>query len=249
MLFGRFGKHIREQNWFAVAIDFLIVVFGVFIGFQLDNWNEARKNRAEEHQYLLRLYDDMSATIEQTKSSIAFMRKNADRAGVVLRDLKACRIPDVDGVDFANGLYQLGKLYAPILVRGTIDELQSTGKMFILRDVGLRRQINETVQTYEDLLNVWPQALGRLNSKVSYVDRVVAYRIEGPHDGGIDIALADVEFDLDSLCTDRRFYTAVAAVRNYSYDIVVWHQDLLVQYKDFQAYLAEELNLPSQRQT
>jgi hypothetical protein len=27
-------KHVQDQNWFAVGIDFLIVVTGVFIGIQ-----------------------------------------------------------------------------------------------------------------------------------------------------------------------------------------------------------------------
>ena len=35
MLLRRITKHITEQNWFAVFIDFLIVVVGVFIGIQV----------------------------------------------------------------------------------------------------------------------------------------------------------------------------------------------------------------------
>lgn len=37
-------KHIREQNWFAVALDFFIVVVGILIAFQITNWNEARQD-------------------------------------------------------------------------------------------------------------------------------------------------------------------------------------------------------------
>ena len=36
-------KHIREQNWFAVALDFFIVVVGILIAFQITNWNEKSK--------------------------------------------------------------------------------------------------------------------------------------------------------------------------------------------------------------
>lgn len=32
MLFRRISKHVKDQNWIAVGIDFLIVVFGVWIG-------------------------------------------------------------------------------------------------------------------------------------------------------------------------------------------------------------------------
>lgn len=45
MLLRRITKHITDQNWFAVFIDFLIVVVvGLFIGLQVNNWNENRKN-------------------------------------------------------------------------------------------------------------------------------------------------------------------------------------------------------------
>jgi hypothetical protein len=35
MLLRSIKKHLKDQKWFAVAIDFIIVVFGVFIGIQL----------------------------------------------------------------------------------------------------------------------------------------------------------------------------------------------------------------------
>ena len=52
MLFRRISKHVKEQNWFAVALDFVIVVFGVYIGIQLGNWNEERADQARSQQYL-----------------------------------------------------------------------------------------------------------------------------------------------------------------------------------------------------
>ena len=39
-------EHVKAQNWTAVAIDFVIVVVGVFIGIQGSNWNDARQEAA-----------------------------------------------------------------------------------------------------------------------------------------------------------------------------------------------------------
>ncbi len=41
-LLGRITHHLRTQNWTAVVIEFVVVVVGVFLGFQLNNWNEER---------------------------------------------------------------------------------------------------------------------------------------------------------------------------------------------------------------
>ena len=45
MILQRLATAIRKQDWFTVIIETLIVVFGVFIGLQVNNWNEARKDR------------------------------------------------------------------------------------------------------------------------------------------------------------------------------------------------------------
>ncbi|MEM8984104.1 MAG: hypothetical protein AAGC71_13820 [Pseudomonadota bacterium] len=55
MLLRRITKHVKDQNWFAVGIDFVIVVIGVFIGIQVANWNDARTNKADLLNSLQRL--------------------------------------------------------------------------------------------------------------------------------------------------------------------------------------------------
>ena len=39
---GRIASHLRRQQWTAVAIEFVVVVCGVLLGLQLNNWNEDR---------------------------------------------------------------------------------------------------------------------------------------------------------------------------------------------------------------
>jgi len=39
MILRRLTKHVKDQNWFAVTLDFIIVVTGVFLGIQIGNWN------------------------------------------------------------------------------------------------------------------------------------------------------------------------------------------------------------------
>lgn len=55
MILRRITEHVRTQNWFAVGIDFLIVIVGVFIGIQVSNWNDARAEKAREALLLIDL--------------------------------------------------------------------------------------------------------------------------------------------------------------------------------------------------
>lgn len=46
MILRRITQHVKEQNWFAVVLDFFIVVAGILIAFQVTNWNEQRQSKA-----------------------------------------------------------------------------------------------------------------------------------------------------------------------------------------------------------
>ena len=59
MILRRITEHVKAQNWTAVALDFLIVVVGVFIGLQVANWNDARGDRARRVQVTQTLLTDL----------------------------------------------------------------------------------------------------------------------------------------------------------------------------------------------
>ena len=42
MILRRLSDAFRKQDWFTVAVEILIVLLGVFLGLQVNNWNEAR---------------------------------------------------------------------------------------------------------------------------------------------------------------------------------------------------------------
>jgi len=59
MLLRRITKHVKDQNWFAVGLDFFIVVFGVFVGLQVQQWALERQRQNSEGQYLMRLHGEV----------------------------------------------------------------------------------------------------------------------------------------------------------------------------------------------
>src|SRR4051812_5033543 len=59
MVLRRVVEHAKTQNWFAVTLDFFIVVVGVFVGIEVANWNQARQDRHEERRYYGQLLVDL----------------------------------------------------------------------------------------------------------------------------------------------------------------------------------------------
>jgi len=241
MLLRRITKHVRDQNWFAVVLDFLVVVVGIFVGLQVDNWNEDRKSRAEERNYLQRLSEDAVGSMESGEFFRNFIVRSADRAGVVLHALDTCSLDPESRIDFASGLYHLGKLFPPYLISGTIDELRSTGKLAILQSTDLRDRLNTTIREYERFSMVFNDARERTLPHIEYVDSVVIYRINDPQIGGVDLTWDEIDVDFNRLCNDPRFYSAVASVRNYSYDVAAWHDETVAAISRLRSAIETEL--------
>ena len=59
MLLRRVIKHVRNQEWTAIGIDFLIVVVGVFVGLQVSNWSAARDTDRQSAVFTERLTADL----------------------------------------------------------------------------------------------------------------------------------------------------------------------------------------------
>ena len=86
MLLRRITKHVNDQNWLAVGIDFVIVVIGVFIGIQVANWNDARNDAEREQQVLLELLDDLRQDSLQLASASEAAQLTIDAANIVLEE-------------------------------------------------------------------------------------------------------------------------------------------------------------------
>lgn len=74
MVIRRIREHVAAQNWFAVAIDLAIVVVGVFLGTQANNWNAARIEAEQGRSYRARLIDELDFNARQYRVQIAYYR-------------------------------------------------------------------------------------------------------------------------------------------------------------------------------
>lgn len=76
MILRRITQHVKEQNWFAVALDFFIVVVGILIAFQITNWNDAKKERNLEAAYTERLHKEV-IDLESVRNGMVVSREQA----------------------------------------------------------------------------------------------------------------------------------------------------------------------------
>ncbi|OLF81166.1 hypothetical protein AWH62_00370 [Maricaulis sp. W15] len=63
MILSRIARALKDQNWLAVGIEFVIVILGVVIGFQVTAWNADRAEQDVITRQLHEVRDDIRADI------------------------------------------------------------------------------------------------------------------------------------------------------------------------------------------
>jgi hypothetical protein len=149
MIPRRVAEHAKAQNWFAVTLDFFIVVMGVFIGIEVANWNQARQDRQEERRYYGQLLVDLRADLD----ALAFAQKRAgtfDKAAELVIDrLGGKAPPHASPGQMATAIHHAGWIFIPKASRGTYDELVSTGNLGLLRNSRLKSEIANYYATFD----------------------------------------------------------------------------------------------------
>lgn len=141
MILRRVAEHTKAQNWFAVTLDFLIVVVGVFIGIEVANLNEARQDRQEERRYYGQLLVDLKADLESLARAERLADRHDQAAQLVLDRLGGKVPPQVSLGRLATAIHLAGFINIPRASRGTYEELISTGNIGLLRNSQLKSQI------------------------------------------------------------------------------------------------------------
>lgn len=83
MILRRLTANLRAQNWTAIAIEFLIVVLGVFIGTQVANWNQARLEKQATNRMLDQLRPELRnqlAFFDSARTYYSITRRYAAQA-------------------------------------------------------------------------------------------------------------------------------------------------------------------------
>ena len=139
MVIRRIREHAETHNWFAVAIDLVIVVLGVFLGMQVNNWNETRSQRGAAAEYRRQIIDDLKDNEADMASRGAYYRKVRDHALSLLAALDARSGPR--GEDFVIDSYQASQVWLRPLVRTGYDEMTGAGLTHYIGDRALRSRL------------------------------------------------------------------------------------------------------------
>lgn len=144
MVIRRIREHVAAQNWFAVGIDVVIVVVGVFIGIQVANWNQARIDRGEAAEYRLQLIENLRINEADIAARANYYRQIRGHAVAALdallgRDMRP-------GNQFLIDAYQSSQGWFRPLQQPAYDELIDNSVRRNVGDSSVRSQISAYFQ-------------------------------------------------------------------------------------------------------
>ena len=143
MILQRLATSIRKQDWFTVLVETLIVVLGVFLGLQVNNWNAARADKAAGADYLARIAEDIRSDDVRLAEALQIWREDGKQASRIVRFLEGDSAETLTDWDAFKIIYY-GAGWTPFKPnRVTYDELISTGQFGLVGDQALRREIGD----------------------------------------------------------------------------------------------------------
>ena len=168
-----------RPNWRLLLGEFVVIVLGVLIALWVDQLREARVNAELEVEYLQSLVTDLDADLVQFDSTEAWMRRSEAAAATVLA-LYEGSPPTDDVADLVAAVETAGWQYFPSITRNTIDDLNSTGNLRLIRDPAVRRAIADYYTGIENQLvpiaavrnRIWDQYDARVGNVLGPGERL-----------------------------------------------------------------------------
>lgn len=247
MLLRRVISHVKTENWFAVCVDFVIVVLGVFLGIQFANSNEVRQDRAQETLVLERLRADFRDINSQLDDAIRIHSENIDGLQVVIAALESGNLASRDEVQFQDGLLRVTTFHPGPGRAAVYTEILSSGQVRLIKDEDLRtalgrydEDVSESGNLFLHIRNVQTVSLPAFQKYF-----VLADNIKDPDTGRYKVARI-AEYDFDAMIADPDFIFAARALRQSQLYYYQNHWHLMEQVREIQQQLGNRQIDPSQ---
>ena len=144
MILDSLASGLKQRDWGKVLLEILIVVVGIFIGLQVDDWNRSRIDRLDIAEYLQRIQKDLNRDADFYSFLADEARYKRDGLAALKRILGEDGLPDEDPHSFFELVEDTSSIgwEFPEVQNVTFLDLQSSGKLALIKDVELRRQLS-----------------------------------------------------------------------------------------------------------
>jgi hypothetical protein len=207
MLFRRISKHVTDQNWFAVFLDFFIVVVGILIAFQITNWNERRVESADKVEILQRLNEDFNNILTYADRGLEMHANNVTSAA---RLINGARSKQFNEENLHTDIIAVTDAYTPVGPSSTYKELVAAGRLSLISNNSLLQEL----KFYDDYITIVNDNYSELFHQLSSVRNLLlsAQRLKISETATIDFNSdgSDIKsVDREQMINNPKIHTAL----------------------------------------
>lgn len=156
MIVKRFAGALRRQDWAAVAIEFLLVVLGILIAFQINEWSTERQSRSERDAASERLLAEAEQNVAYVRLGLSLQEKSIADLSYALGQVQDGEWRTADQQRMIRGLQSV-KMALPLSPPSAVyDDLIMSGIFGKIGDIRLRSAIAKyraTLDFHREVIN------------------------------------------------------------------------------------------------
>ena len=241
----KFFRHIRHtlinQNkmgkYFKYAIgEILLVMIGILLALQVNNWNESNRLLETQKVYLEQLLNDVIYMNEGYEKRLTEAKYSLNEALAGLKYLEQCDDNDSNKEYFDNMLLSHQVLSAFYSVQDTYDEMLSANVLSSLKNQELKNSIKD-LYTSLDFSNNF---ISYFRAELGRASEIIWKRVSFTYDS---LNQQKVSYKLAGLCNDIEFKNALVEVIDSRTDYLGDFERLLRKIKRLRNDLEKELNI------
>jgi len=188
-------KENKTVNYFKYAIgEIALIVIGILIALQIDNWNQQRQDRILEEDYYCQFLEDLNQDAIQLDEQVKYTQERLHHANKMLGLLQKGNSDLAEILEHIKGA--VSKTDATMMPNmNAFEDLKSSGNLRLITDKKIKNQLTKYYANEQGLLNIINRnaisITTRFKEKTDRINNGWVYLIESQN--GFDSTLVKVE--------------------------------------------------------
>lgn len=208
MIVKGFTESLRRQDWTAVAIEFLLVLLGVLLAFQINEWAAERADQRTRSEAMQRLMLEAEDTVSFFRLGVKTQAELNDDLSYALSNVQSGRWRYADRERMSQVLWRASSMVTPAPPSSVYDDLVSSGTFGRIGDP----QMRTTVARYYSTLGFHRESVEYIRSNLPSLREVDAlkFTFDPAAPGRVRLAVDFAKLEKDTTALEALAFVAGA---------------------------------------
>lgn len=203
MILKRFSEALRRQDWAMIAIEFALVVVGVLLAFQINEWAGERASAGERQLSAERLLEEAELTVAYNRQAVDYERHVLEGLSFASARIGTKAWQEAEEKRMTDGLAAARSMVALAPPSSVYEDVVSSGELNKIGTAATRAAISR----YRATLSFEERMRQQLQGPLGAYERIPAFRYTAHPEGKEKIRLV---VDFSSLVRDQQAQQVIA---------------------------------------